>query len=253
MPWEMEYQKKWELKKKEPRKSRPGNGNRRKRKMKAEMKQLRQKVARVGNKLHRSKQKRKATRKEKMILKELRTQAEGLNPTTKALIRYKEIWIDHLRYKKFKLGKMIGRGRRIMNNDIFEKDQRNFYRRIENSTKYEGKTPEVDKFVNFWGGIWEKDEKVPIVLWIEEAREALKAKMQKVEHFIIKEEVLSSTAKKNKNWASPGIDGIQNYWWKKFESAQRALARAYGTVKEDNNMVPQWWPVGRTVILPRSK
>ena len=64
---------------------------------------------------------------------------EGLNPTTKTLIKYKEIWIEQLRYKKVKLEEMIERGRQIMDNDIFEKDQRNFYRRIENNTKYEGK------------------------------------------------------------------------------------------------------------------
>ena len=56
-------------KKKEPRRSRPGNGDRRERKMKAEMKQSRQKIARVSNELHKRKQKRKAIRKEKMILK----------------------------------------------------------------------------------------------------------------------------------------------------------------------------------------
>ena len=77
-----------------------------------------------------------------------------------------------------------------------------------------------------------------MVLWMEEAREALKAKVHKVEQFTIKEEVLSSTAKKRKNWMSPGIDGIQNYWWKKFNSAQKALVRAYDAVKEDNNMIP---------------
>ena len=70
-------------KKKEPRKSRPGNGNRRERRMKAEMKQSRQSIARVSNELHRRKQKRKSTRKEKMIFKELKIQVERLNPTTK--------------------------------------------------------------------------------------------------------------------------------------------------------------------------
>ena len=78
-------------------------------------------------------------------------------PTTKTLIRYKEIWIGQLRYKKVKLEKMIERGRRIMDNDIFENDQINFYRRIEKNNKYEGKTPEVDKFINFWSGIWQND------------------------------------------------------------------------------------------------
>ena len=129
--------------------------------MKAKMKQLRQKIARVSNELHGRKQKRKATRKEKMILTELKTQVEGLKLTARTLIRYKEIWIDQLRYKKVKLEKMMERRGRIMDNDIFEKGERNFCRKIENNTKYEGKTPEVDKFVNFLGGIWEKKTKIP--------------------------------------------------------------------------------------------
>ena len=49
------------------------------------------------------------------------------------------------------------------------------------------------------------------------------------EQFTIKEEVLSSTAKKRKDWISPGIDGIQNYWWKKFKSVQRVLVRVHDT------------------------
>ena len=89
--------------------------------------------------------------------------------------------------------------------------------------------------------------------WLEEAREALKARVDKVEQFTIKEETLSSTAKKRKNWTSPGIDGIRNYWWKKFKSAQRALVCARDAIKEDNNMIPQWWPVGRTALLLESK
>ena len=73
-----------------------------------------------------------------------------------------------------------------------------------------------------------------------------------MEQFTIKEEVLSSTAKKRKTWMFPGIDGIQNYWWKKFNSTQRALVRAYDAIKEDNNMIPPWWPVGYTVLLSES-
>ena len=65
----------------------------------------------------------------------------------------------------------------------------------------------------------EKDEKTPTVPWMEKAREALKAEVHKVGQFTIIEEVLTSTAKKRKNWTSPGIDGIQNYWWKKLKSA----------------------------------
>ena len=88
---------------------------------------------------------------------------------------------------------------------------------------------------------------------MEEVKDELKAKVHKVEQFIIKEEVLSSTVKKLKNWTSPGIDGIQNYWWKMFKSVQRALVRAYDEITEDNNIIPQWRPVRHTVLLPKSK
>ena len=39
---------------------------------------------------------------------------------------------------------------------------------------------------------------------------------------------------KGKGWAAPGIDGIQNYWWKNLEPAQKALTRAFTKIKEDN-------------------
>ena len=56
-------------------------GNRRERKLKKEMKELRQNIARASNEIHRRKQRRKATLKEKKILKELKEKVhkEGSN------------------------------------------------------------------------------------------------------------------------------------------------------------------------------
>ena len=34
---------------------------------------------------------------------------------------------------------------------------------------------------------------------------------------------------------------------------QRVLVRAYDAIKEYNNMIPQWLPVGHTVLLPKNK
>ena len=50
-----------------------------------------------------------------------------------------------------KLVKMIERGKRTMDNNIFERDQKNFFTRIEGSTEYEGAMPEMDKFVKISG------------------------------------------------------------------------------------------------------
>ena len=104
------------------------NGNRRVRKIKREMKVLRQCIARAGNELHRRKQKRKATEKEKKILKDLKQQMEESDTTSKNIRRYKEKWLDQLRYKKMKLEKMIERGNRIKDNANFEKTKKTFLR-----------------------------------------------------------------------------------------------------------------------------
>ena len=58
---------------------------------------------------------------------------------------------------------------------------------------------------------------------------------------------------KRKGWTAPGIDGIQNYRWKKPESTQGAITRAFTKVKEDNTNIPTWWPSGRTLLLPKTK
>ena len=73
--------------------------------------------------------------------------------TTSVLTKHKEVWIDKLRYKRVKLVKMIERGKRIMDNNIFERDHKNFFKRIEDSTEHEGAMPEMDKIVKFWVGI----------------------------------------------------------------------------------------------------
>ena len=86
-------------------KRKPTNGNRRERKLKAQMKELRQRIARANNELYRGRQKRKATKMEKKLLKQLTSIMDGCEPTTSTIRMYKEQWIDKLRYKKIKLQK----------------------------------------------------------------------------------------------------------------------------------------------------
>ena len=55
-------------KKDRQQKKKPGNGNRRERKLKAEIKQLRQKIARISNEMHRRKEKQRKGRKEILLI-----------------------------------------------------------------------------------------------------------------------------------------------------------------------------------------
>ena len=50
---------------------------------------------------------------------------------------------------------------------MFEKDQRNFYNKIEKNEKFQGEQPEMEKVIEFWGGIWEKEEVTPMLPWMD--------------------------------------------------------------------------------------
>ena len=96
-------------------------------------------------------------------------------------------------------------------------------------------------------------ERTPYMLWMEEIRGQLNKKVSRVTEFNITFEKVKKEVAKRKEWTAPGIENIQNYWWKKLEPAQKALTRAFTKIKEDNNNIPFWWQIGRTVLLLKPK
>ena len=202
--------KKMGIKKKEISHKAKG-GNRRERKLKDEIKGLRRKIAHISNELHRRKIRRKATKREKEIMKNLKMQLEGGKTTRKSMLMQKEKWLDQLRYQKVKLEKLITRGTRIRNNAMFSNDEGSFYSRVNQASERIGKTPCMDEFVKFWGGIWENKETTPVQPWMDEIKERLSKKIKSVKEFVVAEDELSKVVKKRKNWSAPGIDGVQKY------------------------------------------
>ena len=45
---------------------------------------------------------------------------------------------------------------------MFQRDQKGFFRMVEEEA-HEREMPEMEKFVKFRGGIWEREEKTPIM------------------------------------------------------------------------------------------
>ena len=167
----------------------------------------------------------------------------------------REQWLDKLRCKKIKLAKC--EEKRSRKQDImFQRHQKGFFRTLEGEEAHEEEMPEMQKFVEFWGGIWERErereERTPYMPWMEEIRRQLN-EVSQVNDCNITFEKVKKEVTKRKGWTAPGIDGIQNYWWKKLEPAQKALTRAFTKIKEDNTDIPTWWPTGRTVLLPKTK
>ena len=121
---------------------------------------------------------------------------------------------------------------------MFQRDQKGFFKMLEGEEAHEGEMPEIEKFVEFWGGIWERGERTPKMQWMEEIRRQLNEKINQVNEFNITFEKVKKEVAKRKGWTAPGIGGIQNYWWKKLEPALKALPRAFTKIKEGNTNIP---------------
>ena len=101
---------------------------------------------------------------------------------------------------------------------MFEKDKGKFFRNTANKKEYKGMVPSIDQFVTFWSGIWEDDSRTPERKWMQTVTKKIKDKVMPVEEMIVNMGKLLHILKKRQNWPAPGIDGIQNFWWKKLTS-----------------------------------
>ena len=136
---------------------------------------------------------------------------------------------------------------------MFVRNEGSFYKQTKKLEKHIGRLPSIDKFTDFWAGIWEDDSKTPVTKWMKEIEKRLREKVKTISEFKVTEQDLQDVVKKRKNWSAPGIDGITNYWWKTLTAARKPLARAMQKWVDDNTTIPQWIALGRTVLLPKAK
>ena len=102
---------------------------------------------------------------------------------------------------------------------MFQEDQGAFYRKTQGTEQLRGEVPDMEKFEEFWGGIWEDETKTPNRKWMNTVAKKIREKVKNVQEFTITEKNFYDIVKKRKNWSAPGIDGIQNFWWKKLKNA----------------------------------
>ena len=60
-----------------------------------------------------------------------------------------------------------------------------------------------EKFVKFWGGIWEKNERTPSMPWIEEVKRLLGYKVTVINKFDLESEKLTKEINKKKRAGRP--------------------------------------------------
>ena len=99
----------------------------------------------------------------------------------------------------------------MKNNNIFQRDVGNFYRKTNERSKYKGQVPTMDKLVKFLADVWEDESETLNKKWMEKIKQSMKDKIRLVEELHNTEQELGKTIRKIKNWSAPGIDGISNF------------------------------------------
>ena len=132
------------------------------------------------------------------MLENLKRRANSDLSSLRELLAAKEKWLDELRSKKVKLEKIVVRDKRIKNNNMFIRNEGTFYIQTKKLEKQVGRVPSINKFIDFWEGIWEDDSKTPVTKWMKGIEKGLREKVKSTCEFKVKEEDLQYVATKNK-------------------------------------------------------
>ena len=112
----------------------------------------------------------------------------------------------------------------------------------------------VDEVVNFWAGIWEKEDsgnsQAP---WIDEIEQVFKNIVPVIDTdpIPITEAILLRSIKKKKNWSAPGPDLIVNFWWKHLTSTHKLIAKLFYIICNKRQYPEVWFPLGRVALIPK--
>ena len=69
--------------------------------------------------------------------------------------------LDKLRYCNIKMNRLKIKDTRIRNNKMFQKDQGMFYRKTQGTKQLKRKIPNMEKYEEFWAGLWVDNTKTP--------------------------------------------------------------------------------------------
>ena len=125
-------------------------------------------------------------------------------------------------------GKFYGHLRDILNQDKDKEKPKYEENRSSNNSKQTSSLTKED-FEKFWVPIWQNDQEGNLTSdWITEVRKALKeaSPTQDNSPITITKKTKYNCVKKKKNWTSPGIDKITNFWIKEFSTLHAPLADA---------------------------
>lgn len=193
---------------------------------------------RVKEKIQQYARKLKLKRGEAQYHLRLRTHAENLKQKIAAMGNRLR------RYNK--------RTQRYRQNNLFTSNQKKFFRALDDDTgKPQSAPPKLEEVERYWSDIWSQGQKHNTEAhWIKTEIEEQR-NLREMAAVTVSEEDVRATINRLKNWTSPGVDGIHNYWWKSLTSTHEVLSRFIQKALENPHSVPEYFTHGITHLLPK--
>lgn len=149
----------------------------------------------------------------------------------------------------------ISNERRNQNRQFLNKEKY-FYRNLETTTNTvnpvaEAKAPSKDAIRQFWSNIWTTQVSHKSKRWITDEKKRV-GTIKTMQSWEISKEEIQDAVSKTLNWKAPGIDKLQNFWYKRFTSTHAKLARTFTKLLACPEEMPQFMTQGITYLLPKT-
>jgi hypothetical protein len=140
---------------------------------------------------------------------------------------------------------------RKTDNVQFQQNQQRFYRNMTGEADQANEIPTKEEVTEFWTGIWSnKVEHRSEAYWIQEVEQKM-MQTQPMQDEPVTEAQLKVVIRRLKNWKAPGLDKIQNYWYKKLTATHRVLLVKINEYLNNPNSVPEFFTQGVTYMKPK--
>lgn len=115
----------------------------------------------------------------------------------------------------------------------------------------ETEIPTKEAITEFWAGIWSQEvEHKEEAYWIRKVKEN-KNKIQAMPDSQVTMEEFTAVLKKLNNWKAPGLDRVQNFWYKRLHAVHSLMLRNINKYIEEPEQIPPFFMEGITYMLPK--
>jgi hypothetical protein len=178
-------------------------------------------------------------------------------------IKYKIRSNNELKAKAIQLGmEVTAKAKEIKNrearfltrkqNSDFERNQKQFFRSMNNDEILVKNPPDHAQLNDFWRTLYETPKSHNTDnQWIADIREEIGDK-NLMENVKITSENFVKKVNKSHNFKSPGIDKVTNFWLKQITSLHKHYINCFNKILTSKEASPEWLTCGRTTLLPKS-